>query len=77
MAKHVVTYIEYGEGVDGRSRALGIYDTKAEAEAAIENDMNTYASSLKTPFYDDWCVWRCPEDAWVQGCAWNISEIEL
>lgn len=77
MMKYVVSYIEYGDGVDGRSRALGIYDTKADAEAAIDKDMKTYGESLGMYYCEDWCVWRCPEDEWVNGCAWNISEIEL
>ena len=32
--KYIVTYIEYGDSVDGRARALGVYDSKADAEKA-------------------------------------------
>lgn len=77
MMKYAVSYIEYGDGVDGRPRALGVYATKADAEVAIEEDMKTYGARLETPCYDDWAVWYSPEDAWVNGCAWNISEIEM
>lgn len=75
ITKYVVTYIEYGDSVDGRPRALGIYDMKEEAEKAIKEDMETYAESLGMFYEEDWCVWASPEEKWVNGCAWNISEI--
>lgn len=75
--KYVVSLIEYGDGSDGRPRVLGIYDTKYAAEMAIEQDMYTYGESLGMYCSGDWCVWRSPYDEWEQGCAWNISEIEL
>ena len=75
ITKYVVTYIEYGDSVDGRSRALGIYDTREEAEKAIQEDMKTYAESLESSYEEDWCVWGSPDDKWKYGCAWNISEI--
>lgn len=74
--KHVVTYIEYGDGVDGRPRALGIYDTREEAEKAIEEDMETYGMNNFGIYYiEDWCVWSSPRDKWKNGCAWNINEV--
>lgn len=75
--KHVVTYIEYGDGADGRSRALGIYDTREEAEQAIEKDMDTYGESLGIYYSEDWGVWGSPDDKWKYGCAWNINEVTL
>ena len=78
MTKHVVTYMEYGDSVDGRPRAIGIYDTREEAEKAIQEDMDTYAESLdEEPYFDDWAVWTSPDDMWVNGCAWNINEVEV
>lgn len=73
--KYVVTYIEYGDSVDGRARALGLYDLKEDAERAIEDDMATYAETLDDPFIDDWAVWSCEKEAWENGCAWNITEL--
>ena len=75
ITKYVVTYIEYGDGVDGHPRALGIYDMKEEAEKAIKEDMEAFAESLGIYYEEDWGIWASPYDKLKNGCAWNISEI--
>lgn len=73
--KYVVTYIEYGDSVDGRARALGVYDSKEDADKAIQEDMATYAETLDDPFIDNWTVWSSEDEIWENGCAWNITEL--
>ena len=76
MNKCVVTYVEYGDGVDGHPRVLEVYDTWEEAKKGLEDDMKRYAKNLPSPEinYDEWEVWEsCME--WEWGCTWNINKI--
>ena len=79
--KYVVTYVEYGDSVDGRARCLGVFDTREKAIKELKLDMKTYANSDPEAEvfmdYDGWAVWADEKSKWQSGCAWNISEIEM
>lgn len=78
--KYIVTYVDYGDSVDGRPRRLGVFDTREKAIKELKADMKTYAKSLDSEEvfmdYDGWGVWADEEMKFQLGCAWNITEIE-
>ena len=77
--KHIVTYIDYGDGADGRPRALGAFNNLDDARKAIEEDMKNVAkdNGYKLLSPDTWEVWYDEGYEWEWGCVWNINEIEL
>ena len=79
--KYAVTYVEYGDSVDGRPRCLGVFDTREEAIKELKLDMETYANSVPSAGvfmdYDGWGVWADEECKFQLGCAWNVNEIEI
>ena len=50
-AKHrklwVVTFVEYGDSVDGKARVLGLFDAKDKAHAAMEKAATQYRDDLE------------------------------
>lgn len=75
--KYAVTYLDYGDGTDGRPRCSCICDTKEEADSYVKDDMEEYAKSTGAKFidWDSYEVWADEESQWEVGCVWNISEV--
>lgn len=76
VIEYAVTYIECGDGTDGRPRCLGVYKSRDMAVKALEADMKTYAKSIggeSSSF--DWKVWKEEDDE--ERCVWNINEVEV
>ena len=77
MTKHIVSYIDYGDGVDGRPRVIGVFNSFDEADKAIEKDMKRCAKGNNYQYFGDWEVWRSEDEKWETGCVWNITSIEI
>lgn len=77
MTKHIVSYIEYGDGVDGRPRVMGAFNTFEEADKEIEKDMKRCANGNNYQYFGDWEVWRSEDEKWETGCVWNITSLEI
>lgn len=73
MTSFVVIYTDYGDTCDGLARVLGTYKTLAEAQAAMQGDVEY----IKNPFVDI----TEKEDNHVMigdesnGCLWQVLEI--
>ena len=50
-----VTFVEYGDSVDGKARVLGLYDSKEEAHQRMKDDAESYLKDLELEVhvYDD------------------------
>ena len=83
MIKFIVTYVEYGDSCDGKSRILRVCDTKEEAKEKFLEDWNQY-------IYTQWQN-GIDKDEFIMnvdkmsihmpcngiGCEWNIEEVEF
>ena len=75
--KYAVTYLDYGDGTDGRPRCYRICDTKEEADFYVKDDMLVYSEAMDAKFidWDSYEVWADEQSKWEEGCVWNISEV--
>ena len=77
IKRWVVTYVEYGDSVDGKARVLGIYLTPVEAHKAMKNAAEQYKKDLCLDFLK---VYR--ESASVGhtdecGCEYSMEEVDI
>ena len=73
--KYVVSCLYIG-GMGLEPCALGVYDTREEAEAALNRDMLEFAErEMKTCHIAHGGVWSSPDEVFEDGCKWNISEV--
>lgn len=42
IIRYIVTYVEYGDSVDGKARVLGVYDNRPEATFEMHNFASDY-----------------------------------
>ena len=78
IKRYVVTFVEYGDSVDGKARVLGLYRTHAEALCEMHLAAKRY--------YEDLGLDRCDilkiDSASVGstdecGCEYRIDEVEI
>ena len=75
---YIVTYTDYGDTCDMHSRKLGSYDSKREAESAVQADMED-----RKDYYGEEAVirpnlheiWACEADIGRVGCVWDILKV--
>lgn len=77
IKRWAVTYVEYGDCVDGMARVLGLYGTPAEAHKQMKNAAEQYKKDLCLDFLE---VYR--ESASVGhtdecGCEYRIEEVNI
>lgn len=75
MVKYIVTAVDVGETVDGHASVIGVFDTRAAAEAFVHEDMQAIAESGgdivdKANFE----VWE--DEAKTSGCIWDIHAVD-
>lgn len=77
MKAYIVTAVDYGDSVDGKARAIGVFFDRDEAQKALEADMNTYKGYFTTlgqkVTEDDLAVWHNDN----HGCEWNVEDKEI
>lgn len=79
----ISTYVDHGETCDGKSRVLGVDQTREEAMARVRNDIENWADVRPgMPIVVDFDKmsakynWETP-DITDDGCEWNIEEVEV
>ena len=82
MKRWIATYTDYGDTCDGKSRTLGVFKTKEEAQAAVHTDIERWANKRTgMPIVIDFDKmsakydWKTLDDR--DGCEWNIEECEV
>lgn len=77
IKRWAVTFVEYGDSVDGKARLLGIYGTPVEAYNAMKKAAKQYKKDLCLDFLE---VYR--ESASVGhtdecGCEYRMEEVDI
>lgn len=75
---YIVTYTDYGDTCDMHSRLLGSYDSKREAEKAVQADMKKReeyfgSEAVVRPYLHE--IWACETDIGLFGCIWDILKV--
>lgn len=78
IERFAVTYVEYGDSVDGKARILGLYRTHAEALCEMHLDANRYHDELGL----DRCDFPDMDTASVGstdecGCEYRIDKVTI
>ena len=72
----IVTYVDYGETCDGHARALGTYETRFAAQAAIDADVRgtkrVYGAKAVTHPNE---VWASEKEIGTHGCVWDVHKV--
>ena len=77
IKRWAVTFVEYGDSVDGKATVLGLYGTPVEAHEAMKNAAEQYKKDLCLDFLK---VYR--ESASVGhtdecGCEYRMEEVDI
>lgn len=72
----IATCVDHGETCDGKARVLDVCKSKAEAEAAVRNDIEKWADDRATEdIYVDFDAMAAGYNGNAdEGCEWNIEE---
>ena len=78
MKKFIVTAVDSGDTCDGKARVLGVCNTREEAKAVVQNDIETWADEregedIEVDFDKMSAYHNCNYD----GCEWNIEEVDI
>ena len=78
IERFAVTYVEYGDSVDGKARILGLYKTHDEALCEMQTAANRYCDDLCLDMcdilkYDSASVGSTDEC----GCEYRIDKVEI
>ena len=74
--KYIVTYIDYGDTTDGLPGCLDkVFDTKEEAQKAMEGDVYTYNETFDDTFEirEGYAIVGTLGES---GCGWRICEVK-
>ena len=79
MKKFIVTAVESGDTCDGKARVLVVCSTREEAEAFVQNDIETWADEregedIEVDFDKMSANYAYNND---NGCEWNIEEVDI
>ena len=77
IKRWAVTYVEYGDCVDGRARVLDLYGTPDEAHKAMRNAAENYKQDLGLDFLK---VYRSSASVGHTdecGCEYSIQEVDI
>ena len=72
---YIVTAVDYGETVDGKSRTIGVFFDPHEAQKDLNADMDNYKKAAG-PNYEELEL-SIMEKNGDNGCEWNIEEKEV
>lgn len=71
-----VTYVEYGDSVDGKARVMGIFNSKEEAHLRMKEDAEGYMKDLglEVKVYEDSAS---VGDTNEVGCEYRIEKVKI
>lgn len=71
-----VTYVEYGDSVDGKARVMGLFNSKEEAHLRMKEDAEGYMRDLgfEVRVYDDSASVGDTDEV---GCEYRIEKIKI
>lgn len=71
-----VTFVEYGDSVDGKARVMGLYNSKEEAHLRMREDAENYLKDLdlEVKVYDDSASVGSKDDV---GCEYRIEKVKI
>lgn len=79
MKKFIVTAVDSGETCDGKARVLVVCNTREEAKAFVQNDIEAWADEregedIEVDFDKMSAHYAYNND---NGCEWNIEEVYI
>ena len=77
VVRYVVTFVEYGDSVDGKARVLGVYPTEAEAQYAMAQDAERYKDDLGLDFLKVYIGSASVGDTDECGCEYCIEIVSV
>lgn len=77
IKRYVVTYVEYGDSVDGKARVAGIYRTHDEAYAAMKEAAESYRRDLGLDKIEIFSNSASVGDTDECGCEYSIDEVSV
>lgn len=77
IKRWAVTFVEYGDSVDGKARVLGIYGTPVEAHNAMKNDAEQYKKDLCLDFLEVYRESASVGETDECGCEYRIEMVEI
>ena len=72
-----VTFVEYGDSVDGKARILGIYEDRKFAVGEMHMDAMRYYKAFdldRIEMFNDSASVGSTDEC---GCEWRIDEVEI
>ena len=78
MKKFIVTAVDSGDTCNGKARVLAVCNTREEAKAFVQNDIEAWAyerayEGIEVDFGKMSAHYNCNDD----GCEWNIEEVDI
>ena len=77
IKRWVVTYVEYGDSVDGMARVLGHYPTPKEAHDAMKRAAERYKEDLCLDFIEIYRNSASVGHSDECGCEYRIDEVDI
>lgn len=71
-----VTFVEYGDSVDGKARVMGLYNSKEEAHLRMKEDAESYLKDLglEVKVYEDSASVGSTDEV---GCEYRIEKVKI
>lgn len=71
-----VTYVEYGDSVDGKARVMGLFNSKGEAHMRMKEDAEGYMKDLglEVKVYEDSASVGDTDEV---GCEYRIEKVKI
>ena len=71
-----VTFVEYGDSVDGKARVMGLYNSKEEAHLRMREDAESYLKDLglEVKVYEDSASVGSTDEV---GCEYRIEKVKI
>ena len=71
-----VTYVEYGDSVDGKARVMGLFNSKEEARLRMKEDAEGYMKDLglEVKVYEDSASVGSTDEV---GCEYRIEKVKI
>lgn len=77
ITRFAITYVEYGDSVDGKARILGFFRTFEDARKKMHEDAKQYKENLlldDISLYNDSASVGSTDEC---GCEWRIDEVSI
>lgn len=77
IKRFAVTFVEYGDSVDGKARILGIYEDRKFAVVEMHTDAMRYYKEFdldRIEMFNDSASVGSTDEC---GCEWRVDEVEI